>query len=84
MRVVFGLERCHAVHMVGVIGRGPFGRGDASVLASALDSLVAILIERGEVFPQFSVLRAHQAAVGDLGEAHRQRAEGRGVEFVLV
>lgn len=44
---------------------------DSTILATAFDTLVAVLVQGGKVLPQFPVLRVHRAVVAELGEANR-------------
>lgn len=57
---------------------------DAPALATALDALVAILVQIRKVLPKFLVSSRHDVAILDGGELGSQSTDGRDVKFVLV
>ena len=59
-------------------------REDPAVFAAPFDAFIAVLVKRGEVFPELPVGRRDGVALAHRGEAQRQVAEGVRVEFVLV
>ena len=55
------------------LGVGPAaGPGDLSVLASTLDPLVGILVERTKVLPQFTIGRTDHISLANVGKLLRQ------------
>jgi hypothetical protein len=54
------------------------------VLSAALDTLVAVLVQVGEILPQFFVGGMHDIAVFNGGELVRQSADGIAVESIVV
>ena len=59
-------------------------RADFAVLAAAFDALVAVLVQVGEILPEFLVSSVHDVAIFDGGELGSQGADCGDVEFVLV
>lgn len=57
---------------------------DPPVLASALDALVAVLVQVDEILPQLLLPLLHDVAVFDVLETVFEAADRRAVEFVLV
>ena len=63
--------------------RGVDGR-DPPVLSAALDTLVGVFVERGEVLPELLVFLGDENAGEDGSKLLGEVFEGGGVEFVLV
>lgn len=61
-----------------------FRHRDASVFASPLDTFVAILVQRREIFPQLLVRGRHGVAFAHCRELEGQIAKGVGMELVLM
>lgn len=59
-------------------------RANSSVLTAALDTLVAVLVERCEVLPQFPIGLADAVVLLEGREFGGQDFQGLAVEFVLV
>lgn len=59
-------------------------RANLAILATTLDSFVAILVQVGEVLPQFLVSSMDNVSILDRGELGSQSANGGNVEFVLM
>jgi hypothetical protein len=67
----------HSSHSHGV-------RANLAILTTTLDSFVAILVQIGEVLPQFLVSSMDDVSILDGGELGSQSADGGNMEFVLV
>ena len=59
-------------------------RADFAVLAAAFDALVAVLVQIGEVLPQFLIAGVYDVTILDRGELRCEGADGGDVEFVLM
>ena len=59
-------------------------REDTAVFAAPFDAFVAVLVKRGEVFPELPVGRRDGVALAHRGEAQRQVAKRVGMKLVLV
>lgn len=57
---------------------------DPSVLASALDAFVAVLVQRRKIFPQLFIRRRDRVAFPHRRELEGQSAKGFGMELVLM
>ena len=57
---------------------------DSAVLTTAFDTFVAILVQFGEVFPQFFISRMYDIAIFDGGELRQKSSKSSDVKFVLV
>ena len=69
----------------GGVGGGGRGGTDASIFATALDALVAILVQAAEILPHFLFpILGHQVAASKPLEPRFQPSDGFHVEFVLM
>lgn len=59
-------------------------RDDLAILATTFDTLIAILVKIGKVFPELLVSGMDNISILDGGELGSQGADGGNVEFVLV